>query len=252
MTRHKVIMSMLQIVGLAVFGCGVVFGAAHLWPGAGGAATCLSTHCFCEVNHLGAIKQAINTFSSLAFVVIAAYHWIYMRDMRASRIFQGFIGSMILIGLGSAYYHATLSLVGQWLDVAGMYLFGALMICATLLLSMRLTKKQAIAFFIALNIVLTVSQVIIPDARRYLFALVLIVALGLEFVLRRGSQDMRYLWCALSLMTAAYAVWVLDQLQIVCSPTSLLQGHAIWHILGAFAAYFIVKHYYTRAIDKVA
>jgi len=94
----------------------------------------------------------------------------------------------------------------------------------------------------------------VPDTRRFLFAALIVVALALEFALRRTRGEMKYLWNALGLMALAYVIWLLDQLKIVCLPTSLIQGHALWHLLTAFATYQIVMHFFggTKPHDRLS
>lgn len=240
----------VRVTVSVVLAMGAVFVAAWLWPQAGGVATCHSTRCFCEAVRGGVVKQPVNAISSLAFVVMAAYAWLRLRQVRASRVVQGFIVSMVIIGLGSAYYHAALSFAGQWLDVLGMYLFATLMICATLLRANIVSKKSAITLFVLINGALGATQYILPDTRRYLFALLIIIALGVEFALRQGARQMRYLGYAFGLLAIAYIIWLLDQFLIICDPTSLVQGHALWHILNACAAFFVVVHYYPKATKQ--
>lgn len=234
-----------------VLGAGMVFVAAWLWPQIGGAATCLNSHCFCERVRDGVVKQLMNAISSLAFVATAVYAWLRLRYVRKSRVFQGFAVSMIIIGFGSAYYHATLSFAGQWLDVYGMYLFGTLMICASLLRANIVANKVAIALYAVMNSALGVIQYMLPDTRRWLFAALIMLALVFECTLLRRGQTRKQLYRSLALMTVAYAVWLLDQSQIVCLPSSPLQGHALWHVLGSMAAYFVVLHYCRGATAKM-
>jgi len=251
MKRQKLIGLILRILIVVTISIGVVFMAAKLWPNAGGPATCLQTHCFCEVARQGTIKQWVNTYSSLTFVALATYAWLSMRDKRGNRLFQGFILSMFAIGLGSAYYHATLSFAGQWFDVLGMYLFGTVMICATLLRAAKITKSQAVSLFIAFNILLAAAQALIPYTRRLLFAGLIIIALVLELIIRKNAGRATKLWYAVGLMAVAYGIWLLDQLQIICLPASLLQGHGVWHLLDAIAAYLVLVHYFPKATDKL-
>ena len=103
----------------------------HTWP----PATCMP-NCFCEALHTGSnILQPVNTGSSLAFAVVSLL--IIVKEKKGfssgkERSLNSFttywpyplIYSMALIiaGFGSAFYHASLTFSGQYIDVLGMYL----------------------------------------------------------------------------------------------------------------------------------
>ena len=44
-------------------------------------------------------------------------------------------------------------------------------------------------------------------------------------------------------MAVAFVIWILDFTRTVCAPASWLQGHAVWHILGAAAAWYLFRYY---------
>ena len=41
-------------------------------------------------------------------------------------------------------------------------------------------------------------------------------------------------------MLVAFAIWNASQ-HGLCDPQSLLQGHAVWHLLGAVSAYLLFR-----------
>ncbi len=100
-------------------------------------ATCLPDACFCEAIGAGFIRQPIDTWSNLAFVLVGL---LILEDvlrpsstrsnLLAQRRTYGVVYAVavILIGLGSWFYHASLTFVGQWFDVMGMYLLGTFMV----------------------------------------------------------------------------------------------------------------------------
>jgi hypothetical protein len=53
------------------------------------------------------------------------------------------------------------------------------------------------------------------------------------------------------LILTAFAIWNGTK-EWLCDPHSLIQGHAIWHILGAAAAYFLFRYYASEAVDDPA
>ena len=79
------------------------------------------------------------------------------------------------------------------------------------------------------------------------FAVLLVLALGLELVLRRRAPtppSVRPAVLAVTSMLVAFGIWNLSHTDGPwCSPHSWLQGHAVWHLLGAVAAYELYRYY---------
>jgi hypothetical protein len=85
-----------------------------------------------------------------------------------------------------------------------------------------------------------------PEVRRWLFAVILLLAIVVELVLARPLRtgvQARYYLIGMALTALAFAIWNLDQKGLVCQPASLLQGHAIWHLLGAIATWLSFRYY---------
>src|SRR5512132_2015416 len=103
---------------------------SNIWAG-WQPATCLKTGCFCEAAHeQSPIRQTANTYSSLAFVfsgmLIIAKQPAKSRFTYAYAIIMGI--ASIIIGVGSVFYHASLTFIGQFFDVFGMFLLAAFML----------------------------------------------------------------------------------------------------------------------------
>jgi hypothetical protein len=96
------------------------------------------------------------------------------------------------------------------------------------------------------NILLFFVQTSLPGVRRYVFGLLVAGVLATEIYRRRAtpiSIDGKWLLRAAGVMAVAFAIWVLDITKTLCDPTSLVQGHAIWHLLGAVASYCLYRYY---------
>jgi predicted membrane channel-forming protein YqfA (hemolysin III family) len=89
-------------------------------------------------------------------------------------------------------------------------------------------------------------QIEFPQSRRYLFAAVIAGVLILE--MRARGIERKWLYWALAAMSAGFVLWTLDITRRLCDPQSLLQGHALWHILGAVAAWCVFRYYQRRTI----
>lgn len=193
-------------------------------------ATCYPNHCFCESLHVGAVFQPANMISSLVFVLAGIFVAYKYRNS------WGYIYAVLLglIGLGSAYYHARLDFVGQTIDVAGMYF----LVTFALLAVLKQTRKYFLGYFLTGNAVLISILVSAPVLRRYIFA-----GLVLALIITLWKQNFfnKYFWASLATLAIAFIIWSLDITGVWCNPNSLLQGHAIWHILGAISAVFLFE-----------
>jgi hypothetical protein len=47
---------------------------------------------------------------------------------------------------------------------------------------------------------------------------------------------------ALAALLSAFVIWNVSRVWL-CDPSSLIQGHAVWHVLCAVSAYFLCRHY---------
>jgi hypothetical protein len=56
-----------------------------------------------------------------------------------------------------------------------------------------------------------------------------------------------YAAASLASILVAFAIWNASKAWL-CQPYSLVQGHAIWHLLGAVSAYFLYRYYASEAI----
>src|SRR5260370_1148769 len=94
--------------------------------------------------------------------------------------------------------------------------------------------------YAVLNLALLAAQITFPQARRYLFAAVIAAVLILET--RARGIDRKWLYWALASMSAGFIFWTLDITRRLCDPHSLLQGHAVWHVLGAVSAWCVFRY----------
>ncbi|MBY0582141.1 MAG: ceramidase [Sphingomonas sp.] len=215
-------------------------------------ATCTSTRCFCELPRFGAlIVQPANSWSSygyvfagfLMIVLASARDWASAMPRIAAIVFGL---TAISVGLGSVLLHATLTLWGQFYDVLGMYLVASFMLVSALSRWLRIPDRTAIIGYVLVCGALTSVLIVEPEVRRWLFAVELLLAIVIEMGFarpRRIDVQVRYYLLGILTKAVAFAIWNLDQHGIVCAPTSMIQGHAVWHLLGATAIFLTFNYY---------
>lgn len=221
-------------------------------------ASCMPNACFNETVHPATVRQPVNAWSCLTFVLIGLIIAIQPRtNVQRSqkelqrpnlapgvRVLYGTI--VVLIGLGSWFYHASLTFVGQAMDIQGMYL---LITFAVLHSISRLRKVKTLAFilvYICFNVVLLGVQITEPGARRYIFAALVVATLFCEYSIWRHqglTANPRFLFAALIFLLVGFCIWALDITHRWNSPNGFFQGHAVWHVLSALSAGCLYLHY---------
>src|ERR1035437_2716835 len=249
----------VTLTGLLLFPLGSVplLGSEHFWSG-WKQATCMPDACFCEAIRGGWMGQPVNVLSSLTFVVVALVVLAAGRHQSQSTqhlrlpllikpgLLLTYAAALALVGLGSAFYHASLTFVGQVTDVLGMYLIATFAVLYGLFRRGVITRFPFVVWFVGANIILLALQIAVPVLRRYVFAALILAVLGVEYYVRQHACSQfrtRYIAMAISSLAAGFALWVLDITRTLCWPMSVFQGHALWHVSGALASYYLYKYY---------
>jgi hypothetical protein len=214
---------------------------------------------FCEAARDGWVKQPANTLSNLGFVVAGlAVGWRARSPAHLGDVLPRFRGLatayaclVVVLGPASAAMHATQSSAGGLLDLTSMYLVASF---AAAYAVTRWRRRDSASFWQMFVLLVIACELVghwdgeVPVVHRAgnaVFGLLLVVALVVEARLRRtGSTraDLRYGAAALVTMLVAFTIWILSQ-HGWCDPHSLVQGHAVWHLLGAVAAYLLFRLY---------
>lgn len=206
-------------------------------------------HCFCEaVGQNKLLRQPANTFSSFAFVFTGTFILLANQsEKRFPEIYKIILGvAAVLIGVGSAFYHASLTFVGQFFDVLGMYLLVVFIFAYACERLFRFKRSTTLTIYFILNFILALLLVYAPETRRYLFAFVLLGGLIIEIFARRKRQIAIETRCwnyGFALFALAFLIWAIDNKRIICDPQSIIQGHAVWHLLGAIATLLLYLYY---------
>lgn len=214
---------------------------------------------FCEAARDGLVRQPANTLSNAGFVVAGLLiAWRARRPADLGDVLPRYPGLttwlacvVVLLGPASAAMHATQSAWGGHLDMLSMYLVAALTAAYALTRWRRGGTGTFVALFLAavagceLMGLWSRPVPIVHFAGNLAFAALLLLAVGVEVALRgRGETTIRlgYGVAAVAAMLVAFGIWNLAQ-GPWCAPHSWLQGHAVWHLLGALAAYLLFRMY---------
>jgi hypothetical protein len=216
---------------------------------------------FCEAARSGWLRQPANALSNLGFVaagLLVGWH-ARLPSGRLARpgLAAAYAVLVVLLGPGSMAMHATETELGGRLDQASMYLVAGFAAAYAL---MRTVGGGAGFFVGCFAGLLLVSEVVeqvggglpvVDNSGNLVFGVVLVSAMVLEVRLRRRTGragDVRWIGAAVAAMTVAFTIWNLSKDgRPLCHPHSLLQGHALWHLLCAAAAYCLYRYWASAA-----
>jgi hypothetical protein len=216
-------------------------------------ATCLPGDCFCEAVRDQLVRQPANALSGLSFVGVGLLALSRRRRQHRHAPESGggelaeymFAIAALVIGAGTVFYHASLTFVGQTLDVFGMYLLVTMIGLSILTRRWSLSARMTVVLGTVVNTLLLVLLITAPEYRRVVFAGLVVLVIGLESSVRRRREvgGRQVFWLATAILAGGFVVWAIDYTRVACSPASWLQGHAVWHLCGAAAVWFALRYY---------
>lgn len=193
---------------------------------------------FCEETLPGLIKHPADTWTNISPFIAGLVTLII-----AKRPLERLLGASALwTGLASGYFHASNTILGETLDLSGMFFF---ILSIAALQQYRATpwigNATAIALVVFAAIALTVLSTISSVLASPLFAALVVL------VIIRGIYDHKlgpWAWAMVWSFVVAWAFWWLDFLGILCVPGNhILTGHGVWHLLNGLVFWFTFLHF---------
>lgn len=265
MIKQKAVFPITLAVAIVAFGLFMVSLVNHWfgpWAGTGAE--------FCEASRPGLIKQPANTWSNIGFIIAGlTIGWQISRgtfNKNNNTITQNpFYGTVlacivVLLGPGSMAMHATEAAIGGWFDMLSMYLICSFSFAYALERFFKLNPWWfSLLFFLALVTCLFVQELpyrvpVVGFLGNFIFAVFITLTIVFEslntFVLKL-EHEKKYGLLSLGSLLLAFGIWNMwKNDSYMCDPQSLIQGHAIWHLLDAVAAYFLFRFYASEHTEK--
>ncbi|MCP9767976.1 hypothetical protein EGI22_08630 [Lacihabitans sp. LS3-19] len=214
---------------------------------------------YCEFNNSQKFfHQSMNTYSNLAYfffgiliIFIAIYDIENTRNNLKNKL-EKFPQLSILMGLfliylsiGSAFFHASLTYVGQRVDMNGTYSISIALLGIAFYHLFQIDsftengKKIWVIALIIMTVIFIPIHLLISSS--ILLPGMILLQTVLVFIIYFRNRQERFFLLAISsiiLMFIAVKIRTLDVQKIGCDPHSFYQGHAIWHLLTALSSFF--------------
>lgn len=198
----------------------------------------------CEVIGGGAIAQPSNTVASLAYVLVGI--WILARLRRHPSPIRPYVVAfgiaVIAVGLGSVAFHGTMPPGARWFhDLANV---AALALIAVYDAALGFGWRRATAFGLYAGTLVLVGSIFAaaPDSSVMVTGVLVGVVVIVEFATvrrtgRLGPAPARVTRLYVGIAVALVVALALNLLGRtggpLCDPDSVLQLHALWHVLTA-------------------
>ncbi|EMI44455.1 ceramidase domain-containing protein [Rhodopirellula sp. SWK7] len=194
---------------------------------------------FCEATLDGAIAHPADTWTNIGPIIAGIV--ILLHAKRPLARLLG--GASLWTGIASGYFHASNTILGETLDLSGMFMF---------ILSIAALQQQRarpnhpgssvlMGLVVLGTLILTVLSSISTAFASPMFGAIVVV------VVIRGLYDQKLTPWAYAMVTTfliAWGFWWLDFLHIVCNPNNhILTLHGMWHLLNGLVFWLAYRHY---------
>jgi hypothetical protein len=199
----------------------------------------------CERLGTGAFAQPVNTVSSLAYtlvgVSIVGWAFAVSGKERTLRVVFGVL--LASTGIGSVFFHGPQFGGSQFAHDA------SFLVTLWFLGSMNLAdayswaSRRRWSVLVVGSIVVFAALGAVPSITNVVMVLGVIILVASDVLGRhRGRESSAWFVASIVAIALAVVVFVLGRTgSPLCDPDSLIQGHALWHVLGAvgLGSYFV-------------
>ena len=271
-------MSNTQILRNGLLGTGLLLGIAlsldfvldsSVWTGMKVSQSAVTVE-YCEFNHPERLfHQPINTYSNLIYFFYGLIVFqLALKDLKlvevkrvnsvrsSSYLSILLAANFIYLSFGSAFFHSSLTWIGQRVDMNATYGLTLSLICigfVQVLVKKQLTKQIQVGLVVGMLLLIAgflplalqiSSSILLPSL--FLILLVLGIINYFQYPAKRIP-----LLSLLSFVLLAVAIQIrsMDVAKINCDPMSIWQGHALWHFLTATSS--LCMYLYFRRVKTL-
>jgi hypothetical protein len=217
---------------------------------------CRAADCFCEAFQNRLVLQPIAAYTNLAYAGVGMLvlgsrppveAGLPDNAMRAHPAYPVLYGLMtIAIGAGSFFYHASLTRVGEWFDLMGMYALTSFLVLYNLTRLRTLSGGMFGLLYLVVLAALGIGLIVANALQQvYMAALVMgaLILEGLVQVKRRPRVRRRFLLGGLGCFGLGAIFWAGSAPGELCGIFGPIPPHALWHILSAAAVGLLYLYY---------
>lgn len=242
---------------IAIWTCFNTFLTGNIWNGMTISKSALTAE-YCEFNNTEKLfHQSMNTYSNLAYfffgiliLQIAKYDFNNKENAGQNRLekfplLSALMGCcFIYLSFGSAFFHASLTYLGQRVDMNGTY-----SISITLLgigfyhvfhkidFSETAKKLWIGGLLVIIIAFLPISLMISSSKLLPTMIFLLLLSIVIHYIQFRKHKSFILAILGFVLMFVAVNIRTLDVQKINCDPHSFYQGHSVWHLLTAMSSF---------------
>jgi hypothetical protein len=217
---------------------------------------------YCEQNRLEHfIRQPMNTYSNLVYLFIGfiicqlgqfdSQLDNHKNPTSSFPFLSMFFGlCMLYLGIGSAYYHASLTWNAQRIDMNGTYGVCLFLIGISLYRFITQTdsnkKFKAIYVLTILTLMYLFFYLHLKIKSAYLLPILIFITVALttlNYWKNKNNYRIQYAVLSILFLVASAILRWLDVQKIGCMPTSIYQGHAFWHLFTGMSTFFLYLFY---------
>lgn len=193
----------------------------------------------CEENLCSWIVQPGNTWTNIGFLITA---YLVFKNSRSQAAFEDRAFILMSIGLfiGSTVFHATLTRVGQIMDLAAIYFLSAALMAFGLKRLWQLNKTRTRWVYVISLVSPLLHMLVFQTSGIPVLAVFFATSLCIEFWLwKKGiTHKVKTLLIAVAIFLVGFALWIVDISGHLCHPQNhILSAHGAWHLLSALACY---------------